>query len=100
MRCFCVTVLAGSFARHTHTYALFKYITREPDQLAVHVGHDHIPSVPCLRDLSLDALQHLDYGVEVLRERTFEGLAQLELEFSLCEWTDIRSDMVSFWTTV
>jgi len=42
MRCFCVTVLAGCFARHTHTYPLFKYVTREPDQLAVHVGHDHI----------------------------------------------------------
>jgi hypothetical protein len=33
-----------------------------------------------MRDLSLDALQHLDYRVEVLREQTFEGLARLELE--------------------
>jgi len=33
-----------------------------------------------MRDLSLDALQHLDYRVEVLRKQTFEGLAQLELE--------------------
>ena len=80
MRCFCVTVLAGCFARHTHTYVLFKYVTREPDRLVVQVGHDHIPSVPWMRDLSLDALQHLDYRVEVLREQTFEGLAQLELE--------------------
>jgi len=81
MHCFCVTVLAGCFARHTHTYALFKYVTCEPDELAVQVGHNHIPSIPWMRDLSLDALQHLDYHVEVLREQTFEGLAQLELEF-------------------
>jgi hypothetical protein len=33
-----------------HTYALFKRVRCEPDQFAVHVGHNHIASVPRLGD--------------------------------------------------
>jgi hypothetical protein len=36
-----------------HRYALFKRVRREPDQFAVHVGHNHIASVPRLGDFSL-----------------------------------------------
>jgi hypothetical protein len=40
------------------------------------------------------------YSVKVLRERTFKRLAQLELEFRLCQWTDFCFDMVSLRTAV
>ncbi|KAJ8590477.1 hypothetical protein M405DRAFT_816209 [Rhizopogon salebrosus TDB-379] len=36
-----------------HTYALFKRVRCEPDQFAVHVGHNHIASVPRLGDFPL-----------------------------------------------
>ncbi|KAJ8594221.1 hypothetical protein M405DRAFT_809387 [Rhizopogon salebrosus TDB-379] len=43
----------GQFLRDyscAHTYALFKRVRCEPDQFAVHVGHNHIASVPRLGD--------------------------------------------------
>src|ERR1700709_1095084 len=77
---------------------LFKYVTCKPDQLPVHVGHDHIS---CLLSAIFPwMLSNTWISVKVLCERTFKRLAQLELEFCLHQWTDFCSDMVSLWTAV
>jgi hypothetical protein len=45
-------------------------------------------------------LSNIWISVNVLRERTFKRLAQLELEFRLRQWTDFCFDMVSLRTAV